>query len=158
MVWPHEPARLQQFFDHFNSVRPTIKFTVEVETNNTLPFLDVLVIKRGPGLITKVYRKPTHTGRYLHFKSKHPHSLVNRAKVICQNQKDFNNEIKTIRHNLMISEYPKEFVDSVMKPAVRNHPTSDKVYKGTVFIPYVRGISEKFRCIGNRLSLSLRTG
>jgi hypothetical protein len=33
-----------------------------------------------------------------------------------QNQKDFNNEINTIRHDLMFSEYPKELVDSVMKP------------------------------------------
>jgi hypothetical protein len=41
--------------------------------------------------------------------------LVNREKVICQNQKDFNNEIKTIRHDLMLSEYPKEFIDSIIK-------------------------------------------
>jgi hypothetical protein len=124
VVWPHGPARLQQLFDHINSVRPTIKFTIEVETNNTLPFLDVLVMKLGPELITKVYRKPTHTSRYLHFKSNHPHhvkrevvhGLVNRGKVICQNQKDFNNEIQTIRHDLMLNEYPKESVDSIMKP------------------------------------------
>jgi hypothetical protein len=27
VVWSHGPARLQQFFNHINSVRPTIKFT-----------------------------------------------------------------------------------------------------------------------------------
>jgi hypothetical protein len=87
-------------------------------------------MKRVPKLITKVYRKPTHTGRYLHFKSNQPHhvkrgvvhSLVNRAKVICQNLKDFNNEIKTIRHYLVLNEYPKEFVDSVIKPSARSRP------------------------------------
>jgi hypothetical protein len=79
------------------------------------------------------------------------HSLVNRAKVICQNQKDFNNEIKAI-HDLMLSKYPNEFVDSIMKPSARNHPTSDTVYQGTVVIPYGNGISDKFRRIGNRLS------
>jgi hypothetical protein len=155
VVWPHGPARLQQFFDHIDSVRPTIKFAMEIETNNNLPFLDVLVMKQGPELITKVYRKPTHTGRYLHFKFNHPHhvkrgavhSLINRAKVICQNQKDFNNKIKTIRYDLMLNEYPKESVDSVMKSSVRNRPTSDTV------VPYVKGISEKFRHIGNRFSL-----
>jgi hypothetical protein len=100
VVWPYRPEKLQ-FFHHINNLRPTIKFTVEVEANDTLPCLDVLVMKRGPKLTTKVYRKPTHTGRYLHFKSNHPyhvkrgvvHSLVNRAKVIRQNQKDFNNKI-----------------------------------------------------------------
>jgi hypothetical protein len=69
MVWPHGPARLQQFLHHLNSVRPTIKFTMEVGANDTLPFLDILIMKLGPKLSTKVYRKPTHTGCYLHFKS-----------------------------------------------------------------------------------------
>jgi hypothetical protein len=73
VLWPHEQATLQQFLDHLNSIRPTIKFTMEVETNNTLLFLDGLVMKRGPKLTTKVYRKSTHTGRYLYLKSNHPH-------------------------------------------------------------------------------------
>jgi hypothetical protein len=88
---------------------------MEVEANGTLPFLDALITKLGPKLAMEVYRKPTPTGPYLHFKSSHPHSvkrgdvhsLLYWAKVICQNQKDFNNEIKNIRHDLMLSEYPK---------------------------------------------------
>jgi hypothetical protein len=75
MIWPHGPPKLQQFLDQINNVRPTIKFTIEVEANNTLPFLDVLVMKRGQKLTTKVYRKPTHMGCYLHFKSNHPHHV-----------------------------------------------------------------------------------
>jgi hypothetical protein len=95
------PAKLEQCLHHLNSVKPTIKFTMQVNANDTLPFMDVLVMKRGPKLAMKVYWKPTHTGRYLHFKSNHPyhvtrgvvHSLVGRTKGICQNQKDFNNKI-----------------------------------------------------------------
>lgn len=161
VIWPYGPEKLQEFLQHINNIRPTIKFTMEVEVNNALPFLDVLVMKQGPKLTTKVYRKPTHTGRYLHFKSNHPHhvkrgvvhSLVNRAKVICQDQKDFSKEIRNIRHDLMLSEYPKEFVDSVLKPSTRNRPSSDTTYRGTVVIPYVKGIAEKFRRIGNRFQL-----
>jgi hypothetical protein len=40
----------------------------------------------------------------------------------------------------MLNEYPKEFVDSVMKPLARNCPSSDIVYQATVIIPYVKGI------------------
>jgi hypothetical protein len=102
VVWPHGPAKLQEFLHHLNSVRATIKFTMEVEANNTLQFLDDLVMKRGPELTTKVHRKPTHTGRYLHFKCNHPHhvkrkvfhSLVNRTKLICQYQ-IFTTKLKT---------------------------------------------------------------
>jgi hypothetical protein len=40
-----------------------------------------------------------------------------------------------------------------MKPSARYRPSSDRVYQGTVVIPYVKGISEKFRHIGNRFDL-----
>jgi hypothetical protein len=79
--------------------------------------LGCLVMKRGPKLAMKMYQKPTHIGCYLHCKSNHPHhvkrgvvhSIFTRAKVICQEQKDFSNEIKIIRHDLMLVEYPQEF-------------------------------------------------
>jgi hypothetical protein len=127
VVWPHGPARSQQFLHHLNSIRPTIKFTME------FPFLDILLMKRGSKSVLKVYRKPTHTGFYLHFKSNHPyhvkrgtiHSLIRRTKTICQDQKDFINKIKNIRLDLMLNEYRKEFIDSVMKPSRSNHPSSD---------------------------------
>jgi hypothetical protein len=57
MVCPHGPVKLQQFLQHLNRIRPTIKFTMEIEANNTLPFLDVLGMKRGPKLAMKVYQK-----------------------------------------------------------------------------------------------------
>jgi hypothetical protein len=34
-----------------------------------------------------------------------------------------------------------------------NRPSSDRVYQGTPVIPYVKGISEKSRRIGNRFNL-----
>jgi hypothetical protein len=134
---------------------------MEVEANNTLPFLYILVKKWGLNPTMKVYWKPNHTGHYLPFKSNHPHhvkrrivhSLVFQAKVIYQDQKDFNNKIKNIRHDLMLDVYSKEFADSVMKPSTRDCPSSDKIFQGTVNTPYVKGISEKFRRIGNRFNL-----
>jgi hypothetical protein len=56
-------------------VSRTIKFIIDVEANYTLPFLGVLVTKRGPNLTTEVYKKPTHTGRYLHFKVNCPYHV-----------------------------------------------------------------------------------
>jgi hypothetical protein len=75
VVWSHGPARLQQFLHHLNSARPTNKFTMELDVKDTLPILDVFITKGGNELATKVYRKPTHTGRYLHFKSKRTHHV-----------------------------------------------------------------------------------
>jgi hypothetical protein len=36
-----------------HSVRPTLKFAMEIEANDALLFFDVLVMKRGPNLATK---------------------------------------------------------------------------------------------------------
>jgi hypothetical protein len=60
------PVRLEKFLYHLSGLRPTIKFSMGVEVNNTLPFLDIVVMKRGPDVTMKMYRKPTHTGSYLH--------------------------------------------------------------------------------------------
>lgn len=44
-------------------------FTVEIVSNNSLPFLEVLVNKNNNRLISTVYRKPIHTVRYLNYES-----------------------------------------------------------------------------------------
>jgi hypothetical protein len=92
VVWPHGTEWLQDFLSHLNSPRLFIQFTMEIESDSAIAFLDVLVIKEGMTLVTKVYRKLTHTGRYLTFNSNHPpqmkrgliQSLHNRASTICQ--------------------------------------------------------------------------
>ncbi len=73
--WCHGLDNLQRFLDHINSLHPSIKFTYEVQKDDkTIPFLDVLfTIHEDGSLRHKVYRKPTHTDRYLHFNSfQHP--------------------------------------------------------------------------------------
>jgi hypothetical protein len=128
---------------------------MEVEANDTLLFLDDLVMKRGPKLAIKVYWKCIHIGRYLYTKSNHPHHMKrgviynSSTQAICQNQKGFNKDIKNLGHDLMFNEYPQEFVDSIMKPSRSNCP-SDSMYQGMVIIPYVKGISGKVRRIGCR--------
>ena len=48
--------------DHLNSLRTSIRFTVEVEKDDGLPFCDTLLQRREDGgLDVTVYRKPTHT-------------------------------------------------------------------------------------------------
>ena len=46
---------------------------METDNDNTIPFLDTLVIKDLEGrLTTSVYRKITHTDQYLSCDSHHP--------------------------------------------------------------------------------------
>jgi hypothetical protein len=85
-------------------LRPSIQFTMEIESNSAIPFLAVLVIRKEITLATKVYRKPTHIGQYLNFKSNHPlhvervliQNLHSKASTTCQERQDLFKEITMV--------------------------------------------------------------
>ena len=71
---------IEPLLNHLNSVRTTIMFTMELERDGSLPFLDTKLTQReGRTLDVTVFRKPTHTDRYLHFSSHHPASAKRAA-------------------------------------------------------------------------------
>ena len=62
-----------EFYDHLNSINSDIQFTLETESDNILPYLDVLLHHCDDGGIsTSVFKKPTHTNKYLDLSSHHP--------------------------------------------------------------------------------------
>jgi hypothetical protein len=52
VIWPHYGEGIQNFLIHLNSLRPAIQFTIEIESEGTNPFLDVLFIRTGTALTT----------------------------------------------------------------------------------------------------------
>ena len=58
-----------EFLSALNGIHPSISFTMELEDNGKLPFLGMVIIRNGPRLDTKVYKKPTDTGLLLHYQS-----------------------------------------------------------------------------------------
>ena len=72
---------VENFHCHLNSIEPSIQFTVEAESEGQLAFLDVLISRNPDGSMdTTVYRKPTHTNKYLDFSSHHP--LAHKIAVV----------------------------------------------------------------------------
>ena len=84
------------FHDILNSIDPKISFTIETENNGQIAFLDTLVTRKNGVITIDVYRKPTHTDRYLDYTSHHEKkhkistaaTLLNRAsnnlrKLLC---------------------------------------------------------------------------
>ena len=77
--------------EHLNSIDPHIKFTIELPGTDGLPFLDTLTKPTPNSIESTVYRKHTHTDRYLDYNSNHPisaklsviHTLTHRAKQVC---------------------------------------------------------------------------
>jgi hypothetical protein len=157
VVWPHDPEHLQNFLSHLNCLRPAIQFTMEIESDSAIPFLDVLVIRKETTLATKFYRKPTHTGWYLNFSSNHPphikrdiiQSLHKRASVICQEHQDLCDEIRGLKLDLQLNGYQRGFIDSVNNSKGSSRLNKEEKPLGCVYIPYVKGVSEKFKRIAN---------
>ena len=57
----------------FNSYHPRLKFTHEIESNNSISFLNFKIIKCKDGtILTDWHRKDTYSGRFINFSSNHP--------------------------------------------------------------------------------------
>ena len=57
------------FLHVLNYLHPSISFTMELSTENTLPFLGMVLRKDGQSITTSVYLKPTNTGLLLRYNS-----------------------------------------------------------------------------------------
>ena len=155
---------LQLFHEHLNSIHHSIKFTIEEEKENCLPFLDTLIKRREDGSISvSVYRKPTHTDQYLNFNSNHPTStkeavisaLLRRANDIVSDPKDLDEEKDRITNVLTSNGYSNQSITKVKRKMERKQGTNNldnnnvekTEPKKYISLPYVPGTSELLRRI-----------
>jgi len=145
-------SELEDFHLYLNSLNPHIQFTVEVENEGLLPFLDVKVTRGTDGrLSTSVYRKPTHTDRYLDFQSHHPachkasvvKTLNRRAFTHCSSDELKDAEIRRTKKVLMENGYPGRFIARRRSDGSRRRAEDERPTRGTVVLPYVEGVSEE---------------
>ncbi|KAJ8921335.1 hypothetical protein NQ315_002949 [Exocentrus adspersus] len=166
-IWPHGQDNLTDFLNFLNNIEPTIKFTLELEENNKLPFLDVMISKNteiNSNFQTNVYRKKTNTNRYLNFDSNHHlsikkgviKSLYDRAKLVSSNVNFFNQEKDHIKNILKENAYPINLVDKaflqIENPSHNNNQQRQNPV-ANMTIPYIPGISEKLKKLGNNFNI-----
>ena len=124
--------------------------------------MDVCVGRQNNGqLTTKVYRKPTHTERYLSFDSHHPilhkkavvRSLTDRARSIPSSSQERSREMKHVMSILEDNGYPKHFIIEASKPKKSSEEMSNSTSvndeSGNKFcvLPYIQGTSEPIKRI-----------
>ncbi|XP_060520792.1 uncharacterized protein LOC132698616 [Cylas formicarius] len=123
VIWSHGEKELQIFLAHLNSINNKIKFTMETEKDGRLAFLDVQVERRPNGKLGhKVYRKPTHTERYLNkLSNHHPRqkmgvikTLMTRANRISE-PKYLREEINHLTNSLKNNGYTTSEIQKAMK-------------------------------------------
>ncbi|CAH2086613.1 unnamed protein product [Euphydryas editha] len=144
------------FLEHLNSINNNIQFTMELEANNTLAFLDVLIIRNPDhSLSHSVYRKSTHTNKYLNGASHHhPRqlsavglSLFQRARGICD-EKHLDAELQHVKQVLR---------DNNLRAPRQRHRSRRKktatVERQPAVLPYVKGVTDKIGYILKRASI-----
>jgi hypothetical protein len=152
-----------QVLAFLNAQHANIKFTLEKENNNQLPFLDISVIRTRTKYKTTLYRKKTFTGVYLNWTSltsrKYKigliHCLLDRIWRICAEEKDRKDEVEKLRAILEKNEYPVRVINKEIELFVlrkkekskggdkEKPPTVEKTRRFIV-LPYTSRQAEQF--------------
>lgn len=116
----------------FNNYNPHLQFTIETETNNSVPFLDTKLIRLNNKIILDWYIKPTSSGRYINFYSHHREKtkinlilgLKNRIHKISHHTL-YNDNIKKLYNILLLNSYPSNLLKRLLfnNPATRDTTT-----------------------------------
>jgi hypothetical protein len=154
VIWPHGRDSLTGFLEHLNNQSESIKFTMELEENKSIPFLDVLITKKEDGSLShQVYRKRliqivTYTQTTHH----HPtqkcgviNTLVTRAFRI-SDKEHIEQELKHLENVFKTNGYNKKKFDRAVlrikrRPGTRN---IDENREGkSIILPYIKGTTDK---------------
>lgn len=127
----------------------------------------VLVITRKDGKLNiDVYRKPTHTDRYLDYNSHHQQkhkastarTLIHRALTLPSTEEGRTNELEHVKNALRANNYPLRTINKIVAETKSTHSAnlSPEELVGTFFkmvdppthqsyaiLPYIKGITEQ---------------
>jgi hypothetical protein len=112
-------TKIKDFHSRINKWHDNLNFTLELEFNNSISFLDVRVTQdEEEKLTTSQYRKPTHTGLYMLWDSNQNRryklglikTLVIRIHRLCSKQSIINDELNLLRKTLTDNGYPPHII------------------------------------------------
>jgi len=66
------PDMLDVVLDTFNRVHERLQFTIKVERDGKISFLEISLIRDNNTVVFDLYHKPTFSGKFLNFYSHHP--------------------------------------------------------------------------------------
>jgi hypothetical protein len=160
--------KIETLLSKFNNYNQFLQFTVEVEKDRRLPFLDMeILIGENGNITTKWFRKSISSGRILSFLSSHPRSqIANTAegfirRVLSLTSVEHIEEMKKLVWTLLKkNNYPTRVINILlcrvsqrMQNSARNGITTSNPTPLRFFsIHYVPGLSERIaRNIQNEL-------
>ena len=124
----------ERFLTFLNGQHSNIKFTIEKEKNNQLPFLDILNDSSSNKLVTSVYRKPTYTGLLTNYNSfTSPNykkglikTLIDQTFRINSTWSGFHYDILNLKSVLQKNEFPLKLIDKSISKYLSNNVFKQK--------------------------------
>ncbi len=146
---------LNKFQDHLNRFDKSgnLKFTMEIESQATISFLDVQLHRSSESITTSVYRKPTHCPRFLNPNSTTPKSFL-RAVLLCMKyraqkysstEEKYKEEIDWLRKAFINNGYETKMVHQILLSRSQFGPKNRRSQQPTMVLPYIPSISPKLR-------------
>jgi hypothetical protein len=142
-------ANIDKILEILNSFDPDIVFTHEEEKYNSIPFLDIRIVRIPTSnssnsiklFTTSIYRKSTYTGLLIKWDSFVPRSyktsaissMVYRAIKICSTHRLMHTEFKFVKKISKANGYPIGFVYSQIRKTLGRY--YDKINKTNDFTP-----------------------
>jgi hypothetical protein len=136
MKWIHSDKELDEFFEHANSIHPSIKFTQEV-SKTKISFLDTTTTVKEGNMTTDLYFKPTDKHQYLSPSSCHPKHCFKsipfnqaiRVKQICSTVETIKHRLGDLRHHLKRQGYNDRVIESGFSKTSENNRNDLLEYK-----------------------------
>lgn len=163
-------SQIDHKMQEINSLHPSLKFTIERETNGELPFLDMLIQHCRGKLTSTWYTKPTDTGLIMNYHSLAPKKykrsvvsgLVHRIYRSCSTWENIHTSLAKAKFILEKNQYPPQFYEPIIERTLEKIlekklgtasggnvpsevPPEEKVPKVKIFLRY-RGIATEHYC------------
>lgn len=152
----------QNILQCFNNFHNKLQFTLEIENNNSINFLDLTLIREKDKILTKLYTKPTCSGRYMNYKSIQPYMYKKSVisgyadRAINLTSPVFRTEIVgSAKQKLINNGYPINLINKIFKNRLHKAYNTFKYDKKQnehsnnkfIALPYVQNLSEKINKI-----------
>ena len=170
-IWTGTDRQLSQFLNILNNINDSIQFTLEMEIENSLNFLDLKFFKNNNKLEVDIFRKPTTTDTVIHAKSNQSwqikmsafHSLIHRLLNVPLNKVNYLKELNIIKTIAQNNGYNAKLIDklvknkkhkNILKEFYSHNSDNNKNDKKWFSVNYVSGISNKISNSLNKLDIN----
>ena len=123
-------CRIHETLEMFNTYNQHIQFTVEEESEQSIPFLDMKVKRSDNNVLSTVwYRKPMASNRFISFRSYHPMKMkinlilgLKRRAVLLTHPKDRQASLKLLQTMLLENSYPLKIINKFLYSTIYQLP------------------------------------